>query len=145
MERHLWQDRENDEISREWLVEASSALSALEKRIRWKPGKGEKHLEKRRAMGHLPQSFSLEDYNALISKLIADEANMVYLYTFGTERYYAVRGKLRQVDWIVIFGKDGIMETAFPPQDIDGYIERRGFRPLGELGVVVRWKREKDC
>jgi hypothetical protein len=80
----------------------------------------------------------LKDYNALIRKLITDEVNMAYLYKFGTERYFAVRGEVQGVDWIVIFGKDGIMETAFPPGDIDGYIENRGFKPLGKLGKVVR-------
>lgn len=138
MRRCLSQEEGNDEIPNQWLLEASSALSALREKIRWKPGKGEKHLEKRKAMGHLSQSFALEDYNDLISKLIMNEANMVYLYEFGMKRYFAVRGKVQGVDWIVIFGKDGIMETAFPPEDIDGYIEDRTFKPLGKLEEVMR-------
>lgn len=86
-----------------------------------------------------------EDYNALVSKLIKDDTNIVYLYEFGTERYYAVRGSIQGVDWLVIFGKDGIMETAFPPRDVEGYIVNRGFRPLGKIGEVVRWKKSKSC
>jgi hypothetical protein len=132
-------------IEREYLIEASSALNALRREIRWKPGKDEKHLEKRKAMGHLPKHSSLEDYNTLINKLIRDDSNIVYLYEFKMERYYAVKGNIQGIDWIVIFGKDGMMETAFPPREIDSYIKRRGFRPLGKIKEVVRWKRKKGC
>jgi dTDP-glucose pyrophosphorylase len=135
----------NDEAARECLLEASSALSILRKKVRWKPGKDIQHLEKRKAIGHLPERSSLEDYNTLITKLIKDDTNIVYLYEFGTERYYTVRGKVQGVDWIVIFGKDGITETAFPPRDVESYIENRGFRLLGKTGEVVRWERKKGC
>ncbi len=31
------------------------------------------------------------------------------------------------------------METAFPPEDTDDYLERRGFVFLGRLGEVLKW------
>jgi hypothetical protein len=136
---------EGGEISSEYLLEASSALSALRTELRWKPGKDIQHLEKRKAMGHLPKHSSLEDYNALINELIEDNSNVVYLYEFRTKRYYAVRGSIQGVDWVVIFGKDGIIETTFPPKEIDGYIQRRGFRLLGKIEEVLRWKKGEDC
>jgi len=133
--------------TRESLLEASVALDALRNEVRWRPGKDEKHLAKRKAMGHLPQHFSLGDYNALINELIRDDRGIVYLYGFIAERYYAVKGSIRGIDWIAIFGKDGIMETAFPPEDIERYTENRGFRLLGRIEEVMRWKRkrEKGC
>jgi hypothetical protein len=54
-------------------------------------------------MGHLPKHSSLEDYNTLINKLIRDDSNIVYLYEFKMERYYAVKGNIQGIDWIVIF------------------------------------------
>ena len=51
MSRHLSQGRENVGILREYLLEASFALSALRKKVRWKPGRDVQHLEKRKAMG----------------------------------------------------------------------------------------------
>lgn len=89
-------------------------------------------------MGHLSPEASLADYNSLIRKLIEDGSNLVYLYIFATKHYYAVRGKVKDADWLVIFGKDGVMETAFPPWDIDNYIESRGFRLLGKVKEVIR-------
>lgn len=127
-----------DKIPKEYLLEASSALGALRKKLRWKSGKDIQHLEKRKAMGHLPEHSLLEDYNTLIYELIEDDDNIVYLYEFGVKRYYAVRGKVHKVDWIVIFSKDGIMETAFPPRGIDDYIEKRGFKLVGKIREVLR-------
>jgi len=122
-------------------AEAASALAAVRREIRWKPGKDVDHLEKRKAMGHLPQGSSLEDYNSLIGRLVAEEGNLVYLYEFGGTRYYAVRGKLQGVEWLVIFARDGLIETAFPPDDIGSYLGKRGFHPLGKIGEVLGWEK----
>lgn len=96
--RYRSQAEVDNEIPNGYVLEASSALSALRKKLRWKPGKDIQHLEKRKAMGHLPKHSSLEDYNALINELIGEDSNIVYLYEFGTKRYYAVRGSVRGVD-----------------------------------------------
>jgi hypothetical protein len=42
--------------------------------------------------------------------------------------------------WLVIFGSNGLMETAFPPVDLEDYLERRGFILLGKVEEVLRWK-----
>jgi len=75
-----------------YLDEALAALRSLQRQIRWKPGKDLQHLEKRKALGHLPEDFQMEDYNELIVSLLRKSTNTVYLYRFGQERYYAVRG-----------------------------------------------------
>lgn len=122
-------------------AEAASALAAVRKEVRWKPGKDVRHLEKRKALGHLPQGSSLKDYNSLIGELTGKEENLVYLYEFSGTRYYAVRGELRGAEWLVILDRDGLIETAFPPDDIESYLEKRGFHPLGKIGEVLRWEK----
>lgn len=119
------------------LKEASIAIAKLRKKVRWKPGKAEKHLAKRKSMGHVPGDFSIEDYNRLIQELVSNEGNSVYLYKFGTDRYYGVGGSIRSDKWLVIFSKDGVMETAFPPDRFEGYLEKRGFEELGKVGEVI--------
>lgn len=57
---------------------------------------------------------------------------------FGTDRYYGVGSSIRGDKWLVIFSKDGIMETAFPPDRFEGYLEKRGFEELGKVGEVVK-------
>jgi len=42
-------------------------------------------------------------------------------------------------EWLVIFGTGGVMETAFPPEHIDHYLEHRGFVPLGRIEEVLKW------
>ena len=80
----------------------------------------------------------MEDYNNLITSLLKESTNTVYLYRFGQERYYAVRGLALGVPWLVIFSREGVMETAFPPRDIDDYLQKGGFEELGSVGEVLR-------
>ena len=49
--------------------------------------------------------------------------------------YEAFWGRKR----LVIFGTGGVMETAFPPENIDHYLEHRGFVPLGRIEEVLKW------
>ncbi len=107
--------------------EAIVALSALRQRVRWKPGKAVAHLEKRKKLGHVPVKFSVEGYNRLIQTLVRVSGHRVYLYRFGSERYYAVTGAARGAEWLAILSKEGIMETAFPPDSLANYLSQRGF------------------
>ena len=62
---------------------------------------------------------------------------------WGIYRYlphYAVRGIAHDREWLVIYGGGGLMETAFPPVDMDDYLERRGFVLFGRIGEVLGWK-----
>ncbi len=87
-------------------------------------------------MWHLSSEASVEDYNEMIQNLAQRESHLVYLYQFGAERYYAIRGSLGGTDWLVIATRDGRMETAFPPDDIDEYLNKRGFVLLGTIQEV---------
>ena len=120
-------------------AEAAIALLAIRERIRWKPGKGLQHLEKRKRLGHLPAPYSLDDYNETISEIVRDEQNLVYLYEFAGEHYHAVRGTFKGREWLVIFSRGGVMETAFPPEDMEHYLTRRDFAIIGRVKEVLKW------
>jgi len=115
------------------------ALRGIRKVVQWKPGKDILHLKKRQKMKHLPLSATLLDYHEAISALIGNERNIIYLYEFRSTHYYGVRGFLGEKEWLVIFGTGGVMETAFPPENIDHYLEHRGFVPLGRIEEVLKW------
>lgn len=46
------------------------------------------------------------------------------------------------IEWLIIFGEGGVMETAFPPEDTDEYLGRRGFAFLGQIGEIWKWTGE---
>ena len=117
-------------------TEAIAVIYSLRQRIQWKPGKVVAHLEKRKIMGHLSSQSSVEDYNRMIQNLAQSESHCVYLYQFGTERYFTIRGPLDGTDWLVIATRDGRIETAFPPDNIDEYLNKRGFVLLGTIQEV---------
>lgn len=117
--------------------EATVTLKALRQRIQWKPGKAASHLEKRKVMGHLPQESSVEDYNGVIRDLVSDAEHAVYVYRFGSERYYAIKGPVSGMEWLVIATRDGVVETAFPPDRVDEYLHKRGFVLIGTINEVL--------
>lgn len=49
-----------------------------------------------------------------------------------------VRGKIKEKEWIVILSKEGIIETAFPPQKIEEYLSKRNAALLGKIGEIVK-------
>ncbi|MEW6186306.1 MAG: hypothetical protein AB1585_11265 [Thermodesulfobacteriota bacterium] len=74
-----------------------------------------------------------------MNSIVKTKNNALYLYEVMGNHYYAVRGFAQDKEWLVIFGQGGVMETAFPPEEIDDYLERRGFIFLGKLGEVLKW------
>lgn len=78
----------------------------------------------------------------MIAYLASQPHHRVYLYLFGEDRYYGVRGSWHETEWLALFGSDGIMETAFPPADMDGYLQARGFTELGTVQEVMAWNDE---
>ena len=115
---------------------ASTALRALQTQIRWKAGKDLQHLAKRQALGHLPATASVETYNAFIHSL-ATGSGAVYRYSFRGTDYFAIRGTIHGLAWLVIFDQSGLVETAFPPDDIDRYLAKRGFQYLATREEIL--------
>jgi hypothetical protein len=126
------------------MEELFDALKRLREEVQWKAGKDIEHLNKRRRMGHLAQKATLAEYVKIISELVHNGQNVVYLYAVREEHYYAVSGVIQDRVWLVIFGSKGLMETAFPPIDPEDYLERRGFVLLGRIEEVLRWKESES-
>jgi len=116
---------------------AAKAIRVLRSQVRWKPGKDAGHLAKRKVMGHLPAEATADDYNTLIGAVLNEVNSLIYHYPFSATDYYAVSGSMADVVWLVIFGADGVMETAFPPDDLADYLTKRGFVLLGQMGEIV--------
>ena len=114
------------------------SVQSIRQKILWKKGKKHAHLIKRRKMGHISTTASLDDYEMIISQLVHGN-NVLYLYEFGEKHFYAVRGFFESKEWLVIFGSGGLMETAFPPDDMDDYLYRRGFVLIGPLEEILTW------
>jgi len=115
------------------------ALQNIRKKVRWKPGKCVTHFKKRQRMQHLPPSSSLSDYDELIYNVIRSPDHCIYFYEFRGLHYYGIRGLVDQREWLVIFGESGILETAFPPDDMDEYLRSRGFVFIGRVSEVLAW------
>ena len=116
--------------------EAAASLRALRLRVQWKPGKALSHLDKRKSLGHLRATASLQEYNGLIQSLVKEATNLVYLYRHGSERYYAVIGRIGSREWLLIATRAGVVETAFPPDALGEYLQRRGFIAMGTIREV---------
>ena len=132
--------KNKDILSFDDLARLVDAIRKLQKKINWKTGKDIIHLNKRQQMGHLSLSASMLEYEKIIFEIIKDERNAFYLYEVKGLLYYAVQGIAQDQEWLIIFGEGGLMETAFPPVDMDGYLERRGFILLGRIEEVLEWK-----
>lgn len=115
-----------------------AAIRSLRARVEWKPGRGIRHLEKRKRRGQLLPESTLEDYHDLIVAVLSDNQSLIYRYDVAGETYGAVRGVHKTQVWIVIFSLDGVMETAFPPKRPERYIARRNFTLLGRIGGVLK-------
>ncbi|WP_338452581.1 hypothetical protein R4Z09_12305 [Niallia oryzisoli] len=46
----------------------------------WKKGKDLKHLKTRKEYGHIPNDFSMSDYEDVIMKIMNEKENDVFLY-----------------------------------------------------------------
>lgn len=126
-------------LSREERNELIEALRSIRKNIQWKVGKDVVHLEKRQRMGHISLSATILDYEKLITDIVQNDSNILYIYEFNECNFFAVRGFVQGCEWLVIYGSNGTMETAFPPEDIDDYLNKRGFIFIGQIKEVLQW------
>lgn len=120
------------------------AVKGLREKVQWKPGKDIVHLNKRRRMGHLDLNATLTEYVDIIFDLVRNGKNVIYLYEVRKVQYYAISGVINGRTWLVIFGANGLMETAFPPINLEDYSERRGFVLLGQVDEVLQWKESES-
>ena len=111
-------------------------LEGINNNPKWKSGKDIIHLKKRKRKMHIPDDWSLEDYNNKIIEICSDFTNETYLYyKKGFPQDFYVFG---DKEWIVMIGENGIMETAFPPDDYDIYLDKKkGYEYLGTIKEVL--------
>ena len=115
----------------------AAALRHVRNARRWKPGRDIPHLRKRQRKGHLSSGASMETYNQIIQDLVHAPSSLTYHYPVGGHHYYAVRGKIDKKEWLVIFDASGVLETAFPPTDMDTYLDSHGFEYVGTIEEVL--------
>ena len=58
---------------------------------------------------------------------------MVFAYRRGETLYPTVVAEMEGVRWLVMMGLDGLMETAFPPEEPETYLANRRFQQMGTL------------
>jgi hypothetical protein len=109
------------------------AIRRLREGVRWRPEKDTQHLAKRIALGHLPVGTTLAEYEAIIIRVITTPTADVLVYRWSERFYPTVVAEVDGTRWLVIVDLDGIMETAFPPEDPETYLANLRFQRLGTL------------
>jgi hypothetical protein len=75
-------------------------------------------------------------YENIIHGILADKAAEVYVYTWEANIFPTVVGDYNHEKWLVMFSLSGIMETAFPPTDVEEYLSNPRFQKLGLMGEL---------
>lgn len=101
--------------------QVASAIRQVQSGVRWKPGKGHRHLAKRIRQGHLPPATTLAEYEAIILAIVSHPDAFVFVYRYGSTDYPTLVAPYQGRIWLAMFNLDGIMETAFPPDEPDTY------------------------
>lgn len=117
-----------DEVKR---IAVLQAIKRVRKEIIWKPGKADSHLAKRICLGHLSDDAALEQYNAIVTSVVSSTDANVYLYVYGERIYPTLIANVENKIWLVMIGLDGVLETAFPPDDLENYLANSAFVYLG--------------
>ncbi len=76
----------------------------------------------------------MADYEAIIASILHDSSADVYVYLWQSNAVYPTVVANHDAGlWLVMFGLDGIMETAFPPTDPEQYLSDSRFQYLGTI------------
>lgn len=105
--------------------------------IRWKLGKASSHLAKRLRLGHLPKIATIETYQAVIHQVITDSKAKIYIYSYESALYPTITSIIEDEVWLVMIGLDGILETAFPPENPIDYLSKSNFTYIGILEELL--------
>ncbi|KAA0224429.1 hypothetical protein EDS67_23580 [candidate division KSB1 bacterium] len=97
----------------------------------WKGGleSVSKHLERRKARGHLPLNATEADLIQKGMGVLNSSDAMVYEYAAFEGMYFIVHQ-----EWAVFFDESGLWDTVFPPDRPERYFTlTKGYRPIGKL------------
>jgi hypothetical protein len=109
------------------------AIRHAQTKIQWKPGKDARHLTKRIRLGHLPAEATLTEYETVINAILNDNEAKVYLFLYDNNPYPTVVATVQHRVWLVMIGLNGLMETAFPPNDPETYLADPAYVYVGDL------------
>lgn len=107
------------------------AINRAQNNIRWKPGKSVQHLAKRIRLGHLPAGATLLEYETIIAAVLHSTNANLYLFFHDDTPYPTLVALIEGIDWLVMVGLDGVIETAFPPSNPDHYLADPAFVFVG--------------
>lgn len=108
-------------------------IEQLKTQLVWKPQKAEIHLKKRIARKHLPSTSTIDDYESIILSIINNPEAQLYIYQDNDWIYPTIVAKYKNRLWLIMFSMEGIMETAFPPDNPTSYLGQLSFKYLGLL------------
>ena len=111
-------------------------IRAVRTQVQWKPGSAIRHLRKRKLRRHLPATATPEDYERIILTVLHDESAQVYHYWYNRVPYITVVATVQGQQWLVMFGYDGVMESAFVVERPEHYLSKPGFESIGRLGEM---------
>ena len=114
------------------------AVLRVQTHIQWKPKKANPHLEKRIRLGHLPEGATTDMYQELIHQVITDSKAQVYIYLYESTIYPTITSIIKEKLWLVMIRIDGILETAFPPEDPHNYLSNPNFIYIGILEDLLK-------
>ncbi len=119
-------------------VQVANAIRLVQEQIHWRPGKDQVHVAKRIRLGQIPPGSSFAEYNAIIQFIVSNREASVYVYQFGNMYYPTVVATYQTRLWLAMFGMDGVMETAFPPDEPENYFQDPRYRLVGKLEDILR-------
>ena len=111
-------------------------IEAIRGNTRWHTNSAERHLQKRKLRGHLPETAVLADYEKIILTVLQDQSAQVFRYWYNRSSYIAVVTIVESQTWLVMFSYDGIMESAFVIERPTHYLNKPGFEKIGLLSEM---------
>ncbi|MCB0153236.1 MAG: hypothetical protein KDF65_00470 [Anaerolineae bacterium] len=115
------------------LSDALKAIREAQNEVLWKPGKGTSHLTKRIRLGHLPAEATLTEYESVIIEVLRNDKAHLYLFSYKNKAYPTLGAEISGEYWLVMIGLDGVIETAFPPDDAEEYLADPAFIYVGVM------------
>jgi hypothetical protein len=125
-----------ERISRSLRLAITEAVQRAQAKIYWKPSKDIQHLTKRIRLGHLPAGATLAEYETVITAVLNDSEAKVYLFLYENIPYPTLVTTVENKDWLVMIGMDGVIETAFPPNNTETYLADPAFVYVGISGEL---------
>jgi len=114
------------------------AIRQIQAHVRWKPGKDHQHLAKRIRQGHLAPAATLAEYQQIILAIVSHPDAFVYVYRYGSTDYPTVAAPYQGQIWLTMFSLDGVVETAFPPDEPDTYFrDDPRYIPVGAAREIL--------